>query len=104
MTEPGLDEHAWRSTWASLEADEALDPAAALSQYAELVEGMLVSRGYDVGDPVARSTDEPELVVSYLSARQVAERAELGGASREEVRTAIDDLRAVFEELVDEPP
>jgi len=104
MSEPGLDQHEWRSRWASIEEDESLDPPAALSAYAEIVESMLIARGYDLTDPVDRSGDEPEVVLTYLSAREVAERAALGESSRDEVRTAIEDLRAVFDDVADEPP
>jgi hypothetical protein len=102
--EPGLDQHEWESTWASLEEDAGDDPDAALSQLADLVQRMLVSRGYDIVDPVDRTGDEPEVVLSYLSAREVAERAEVAEASRSEVETAIDDLRAVFDTIATERP
>jgi hypothetical protein len=92
------------SRWASIGEDENDDPDAALSQYADLVDSMLVENGYDVRDPVQRSGEEPEIVFSYLYARGVAERAEVGAASRDEARTAIDDLRAVFEAIVAERP
>lgn len=99
MSEPGLDLHEWESAWASVEEDLEANPAAALSQFADLVERVLLSRGYDVGDPVAASGDEPEIVVTYRAARETAERAELGDASRAEIGTAIDDLRVLFDTL-----
>jgi len=102
--DPGLDLHEWESVWATIEEDLRDSPDAALSQLAELVEDMLVSRGFPVDDPVASSDDEPELVLAYMSAREAAERAELGEASREEVEAAIDDLRGVYETLLAERP
>lgn len=102
--EPGFDRHEWESEWASIEEDAPDDPDAAVSLYAELVRGMLVSRGYGIDDPVERAGDEPELVVTYRSARQTAERAELGEASRADVEAAIDDLRSIFETVVAERP
>jgi hypothetical protein len=100
--EPGFDLHGWESAWASIDEDAEGDPDAALSTYAELVERILVANGYAIGDPVARGGEEPEIVVTYLSARETAERAELGDASRAEVELAIEDLRAVFDALVAE--
>ena len=97
--EPGLDIHEWTSAWASIEEEQDSDPAAALSQLADLAHRMLLGSGYDVDDPVAREGDEQELVASYLAARETAERAELGAASRSEVEQATEDLRAVFETL-----
>lgn len=104
MSEPGLDLHEWESTSASVEEGMEGDPAAALSQFADLVERMLRSRGYDVDDPVARGGDEPEIVVTYRAARETTERAEVGEASRTEVGTAIDDLRVLFDTLATERP
>jgi ribosome-associated translation inhibitor RaiA len=100
MSEPGLDLHEWESMWASVAEDKDADPDAALSQFADIVERMLRSRGYNVGDPVEASGDEPEIVKTYISARNTAERAELGEASRAEVETAIEDLQDVFDTLV----
>jgi hypothetical protein len=100
--EPGLDRHAWESVWASLEEDLRDYPDAAVSQLADLVEDMLLARGYAVNDPVESAGDEPEIVVTYRAAREIAERAELGDASRAEVETAIDDLRILYETLLAE--
>jgi hypothetical protein len=104
MSEPGLDLHEWESEWASVAEEQDADPAAALSRYADLVEQMLLSRGYRVDDPVAASGDEPEIVTTYTSGREVAERAEVGSASRAEVEDAIEGLRALFETLTAERP
>jgi hypothetical protein len=104
MSEPGLDLHEWQSQWESVAVDMDADPDAALSQLADIVERMLVSRGYEVNDPVERVGDEPELVVTYLAARETTERAELGNASRAEVETAIEDLRSLFETITAERP
>jgi hypothetical protein len=95
--QPGSDLHLWESQWASIEEDADGDPDAALSQYADLVERMLEANGYDVRDPVARSGDEREVIEAYVSARDTAERAELGDAARGEVTQAIEDLRAIYD-------
>jgi hypothetical protein len=104
VSEPGLDLHEWESTWASVSEELEADPAAALSQLADLVERMLRSRGYRVDDPVSSAGDDPEIVVTYRAARETTERAELGEASRAEVGTAIDDLRVLYETLTAERP
>lgn len=104
MSEPGLDLHEWESAWASVAEDLEADPAAALSQFADLVERMLLARGYHLDDPVARGGDDPEIVVTYRAARETTERAEIGQASREEVGTAIDDLRVLFDTLTTQRP
>ena len=99
VTPPGFDLHEWKSGWASIEQDSDDNPDAALSQLAELVGRMLVASGYDLDDPVARSGGDAELVRAYLAARETAERAELGEASRGDVEVAIADLRDVFSTL-----
>lgn len=104
MSEPGLDLHDWESAWASVEEELEADPAGALSQFADIVERMLRARGYHVDDPVALVGDEPEIVVTYRSARETTERAELGVASRADVGTAIDDLRILFDTVTTERP
>jgi hypothetical protein len=100
--DPGLDRHEWESAWASIEDDVRDDPDAAVSRLADLVEDMLRTRGYEIGDPVERAGDEPEVVATYRSARQTAERAELGEASRGDVETALDDLRSIYDTVLAE--
>ena len=95
----GFDEHDWESTWASIAEVAQDDPDAALSQYVDLVERMLTARGYALDDPVARDGEEPEVVRTYIAARETAERAELGDAARGDVELAIDDLRALFDTI-----
>ena len=98
----GSDLHAWQSQWASIAEDADDDPDAALSRYADLVESVLEAHGYAVRDPIAREGEEREVVTTYLSARETAERAEVGAASRGEVEQAIDDLSAVFKTFENE--
>ena len=99
MSEPGLDLHEWESQWASVAEEQDGDEGAALSQYADIVERMLVARGYNVADPVQTAGEEPEIVTTYAAAREVTERAEVGDASRADIADAIQDLRALFETL-----
>jgi hypothetical protein len=98
---PGFDRHDWESAWASIEEESADDPDAAVSQLAGLAEEILEANGYRVRDPVERAGDEAEVIRSYLAARETAERAELGDASRGEVEAALDDLRAIYDTLVE---
>jgi hypothetical protein len=97
--QPGFDEYEWDSTWASIEDAAIENPDAALSQYADLVQRMLTASGHALGDPVARTGEAPEVVRTYLAARETAERAELGEASRGDVEVAIEDLRSIFDAI-----
>lgn len=98
--DPGVDVHAWESTWASIEEDAVDDPDAAVSQYADLVEHVLLSTGHRIDDPVVAQGEDPEVVGTYRTAREIAERAELGAASRGDVEQAIADLREIFTSVV----
>jgi hypothetical protein len=98
--EPGLDRHEWESAWASIEDDLRDDPDAAVSQLADLAREMLLTRGYELDDPVERAGDEPEIVATYRAARETTERAEVGEASRGDVEAALDDLRTIYETLL----
>ncbi len=100
--EPGLELHDWESVRASIDEDLADDPDAGLSQFADLVHRMLVESGYAIDDAVAAQGGELEVVLAYRSARETAERAELGEASRGDVESALEDLRDVFAALVAE--
>jgi hypothetical protein len=100
MSEPGLDVHAWESLWASVADDRDDDPDAAVSQFADIVARMLRERGYDPDNPVAAGGDELELLVAYRSARETAERAEHGHASRTEIDEAIAELEEIFDTVV----
>lgn len=102
--EPGLDLHEWQSERASIDDDAGDAPDEAVRRLADLVHEMLVARGYDVEDRVAREGHEPELVVGYVAARETAERAELGEASRSEVETALEELRTIFDTLATAHP
>ena len=101
--EPGLDLHEWETEYQSLEPQLADDPASALPDLADLVERILVARGFDVNDPVAREGDDPEVVAEYLAAREIATLAERGESiSPGDIGQAIAGLRALYEQLVGE--
>ena len=97
--EPGFDLHSWESRWA-VEEDADGDPDAARSQYADLVERMLEASGYAVHDPIVRHGEEHGVVATYVPARELAERAELGSASRAEVKLATEDLRSILDSVL----
>jgi hypothetical protein len=102
--EPGLDLHEWTSRFESLEPDLRDDPAGALPDLRRLVEEMLNEQGYDLSDPVARSGDDPEILTTYTSARELSLRAERGGVDPSDVGEAIHGFTAVYEYLIAERP
>lgn len=79
------------------------DPVDSLPELADLIEGILQERGYDVNDPIVREGEEREIVAEYLNARDIADRVERAeDVGPGDVGAAIVGLRAVYEYLVDE--
>jgi hypothetical protein len=101
--EPGLDRHEWESEFSSFEEDLGDDPYSALPQFADLVERMLVERGYDLDDPVAAKGDERAVVADYVAARETADRAERAeDVDPGDVAAAIVNLRELYDVLLEE--
>ena len=104
MIEPGLDRHEWESEWQALEEELADDSASALSDVDDLVERMLIERGYAIDDPVAREGDDREVVAEFLAAREIMRLVEQGSddVSPGDVGAAVNGYRAIFDYLIAE--
>ena len=106
--DPGLDRHEWESELQMLEPELEDSPAEALPELADLVERILVERGYDIDDPVVREGEEREVVAEYVAAREISDMVERGeaGVGPEDITTAISGLREIFGYVVSErsPP
>jgi hypothetical protein len=104
MIEPGLDRHEWESEWQSLEEQLADAPAQALSDVDDLVERMLVERGYAIDDPVARQGDDREVVAEFQAARETTRLVESGSedVSPGDVAAAVNGYRSIFDYLIAE--
>ena len=102
--DPGLDRHEWESELQTLEPELEDAPADALPELADLVERILLERGYDVNDPVVREGEEREIVAEYLAAREISDMVERGdpGVGPGDVAAAINGLRAIFDYVVSE--
>jgi hypothetical protein len=92
MAEPGLDLHEWQTEWEDLEPLVADSPREALPELDDLIERMLMARGFAPDDPVAAAGDEPEVLAAFRAAREITRRAEAGadlspGTSRPRSRT-----------------
>jgi hypothetical protein len=81
MIEPGLDRHEWESEWQALEEQLADAPASALTDIDDLVERMLLERGYAIDDPVAREGDDREVVAEFLAAREITRLSSRGATT-----------------------
>ena len=100
--DPGLDRHDWSTRYASIEEDIHDDPQGALPELRRLVEEMLEERGYDPTDPVTSDGDDPEVIATFESARELSLRCEAGGADPGDVGEAILGFTAVYEHLLSE--
>ena len=103
-SEPGLDRHEWESELQALEPELQDAPAEALPELADLIERMLLERGFDLDDAVAREGEEREIVAEYLAAREISDMVERGdeGAGPGDVASAINGLRSIFDFVVTE--
>jgi hypothetical protein len=73
----GLDRHLWESEWASIEPLLDDEPGEALSTADDLVERMLVERGFP-DDEVAREGLDPELTADLEEARRITDQHDAG--------------------------
>ena len=99
--EPGLNRHEWTTEWEALQPLVQDSPAEALPELDDLVERILVARGYAIDDAVARQGEEREIVSSFLAAREITRLYESGAdISPGDIPPAIDGYRTVYDELV----
>ncbi len=73
----GLDRHLWESEWASIEPLLDDEPGEALSTADDMVERMLVERGFP-DDEVARAGLDPELTADLEEARRITDLHDSG--------------------------
>jgi hypothetical protein len=104
MLEPGLDRHEWESRWASLEEELADSPRDVLPELDLLVGQMLEERDYVLDDPVAREGEGREVVVEFLSAREITRLLadDPDAVSPGDVAAAVNGYRSVYEFVIEE--
>jgi hypothetical protein len=90
--------------WEQVQADFVDDPRGSIGDADRLLIEVMETRGYPVGDFERRaediSVDHPRVVQHYRAAHAVAARHEQDGVETEDLRRAMVDYRALFEELV----
>jgi hypothetical protein len=103
MVEPGLDLHEWQTEWEALEPLVEDSPREALPELDDLIERMLVARGFAPGDPVAAAGDEPEVLADFRAAREITRRAESGAdLSPGDIAPAVENYREVYRALTEQ--
>lgn len=97
---------AFMNEWQRVQAMFVDDPDGAVGAADRLVTEVMAARGYPIEDFDTRaadlSVDHPRVVENYRVARALALRRERGEAGTEELRQAIVNCRALFEDLFDE--
>ena len=80
------------------------DPKGAVSRADELLNEVMIARGYPVGDFDQRaadiSVDHPVMVGNYRTAHEIAVRHSRGEASTEDLRKAMVHYRSLFDQLL----
>ena len=103
MLEPGLDRHEWETEWQALEDQVEDSPREALPELDDLIGRMLEARGYAIDDAVAAAGNEPDVLATFRTAREITRRWERGDdLSPGDVVPAIDGYRSVYEHLTAE--
>jgi hypothetical protein len=91
--------------WRRIQSRFVDDPDGAVGEADQLVTQVMTARGYPLGAFDQRaddlSVDHPVVVQNYRTARALALRRQRGEAGTEEMRQAVVNYRALFDELLD---
>ncbi len=97
---------AFAHEWRRVQAVFVDDPDGAVAAADRLVTEVMAARGYPIEDFDTRaadlSVDHPRVVENYRFARTLALRRQRGEAGTEELRQAVVNYRALFDDLLDE--
>jgi hypothetical protein len=92
--------------WQGTQAEFVDDPSSAINDADRLIQSVMRDRGYPVDDFEDRaaiiSVDHPVVVERYRRAHTIAQANASGASDTESLRRAMQDYRALFEELVDD--
>jgi hypothetical protein len=90
--------------WEAVQGQFVDSPAAAVSAADGLVCSVMADRGYPMDDFEQRaadiSVDHPQVVQNYREARDIARASEQGQVTTEDLRQAMQNYRALFDELL----
>ena len=96
---------AFAREWRRIQARFVDDPQGAVGEADQLVTQVMTARGYPLEDFEQRaddvSVDHPVVVQNYRNARALALRRQRNEAGTEEMRQAVVNYRALFDELLE---
>ncbi len=97
----------YRESWTQAQARFVDQPDVAVKEADSLVTAVMADRGYPMNDFEQRaadvSVDHPDVVKNYRAAHTIADRAEHGDATTEELRQAMVHYRELFDDLLETP-
>ena len=98
------DRSGFEGRWTAVQSQFVDDPRGSVSLADQLVNEVMRTRGYPVGDFEQRaadiSVDHPLVVENYRAAHDIALRHSRGQASTEDLRKAMVHYRSLFDELL----
>jgi hypothetical protein len=104
LSAPSRSDFAGR--WTILQSQFVDDPKGAVSLADELLNQVMLARGYPVSDFDQRaadiSVDHPIVVDNYRAAHEIALRHSRGEASTEDLRKAMVHYRSLFDQLLED--
>ena len=93
--------------WQVMQATFVDDPSTAVQQADELIGRVMAARGYPDGDYAQRSADvsvdHPAILDHYRTAHELTLRDAAGQANTEDLRQAVLNSHALFNEMIEEP-
>jgi len=96
----------YAAQWSAVQTQFVDSPAAAVAAADGLVNSVMADRGYPMDDFEQRaadvSVDHPDVVQNYRQARSISKASEDGHATTEDLRQAMQNYRALFDELLGE--
>jgi hypothetical protein len=99
------DADRYRKQWTDVQARFVDDPPGAVQEADTLIQSVMRDRGYPVEEFDRRSADlsvdHPRVVENYRAAHGIAVAHTRGDAGTEELRTAVQHYRALFDELLE---
>lgn len=91
--------------WRAIQAEFVNDPPNSVKKADILIKEVMLGRGFPVDDFETRAADvsvlHPNVATNYRSARAIAKKNEMEGATTEELRQAFVHYRSLFGELLE---
>jgi hypothetical protein len=99
-----MEQERFVTEWQAVQARFVDHPKSAVTEASDLINAILLARGYPQGGFEQRAADVsvtyPRLMENYRMANSIAVRPGRADASTEELRTAMIQYRAIFDELI----